>query len=411
MPIFLDKIHFIVYHYITMNKISIISNIAVAALAVGVMVFSPFVLAANQPPVWEYMPNKAVFTNQLLQFTVYAGDIDGDTIIYSAFNLPSGAVFNPQTRMFSWTPTSGQTGTYTVVFRAYDGVNTIDNNVQIIVTSPNPVPSYSPPAPPAPVPPPPFSVSAPYFVNFNPPLVAVEGQLYTYTVIALNPSGGSLNYRLISAPVGMTINAVGVISWVPAFNQARPDPYLVTVGASNISFETTRSYNLTVLDAVSTPPPVTPPPASGGNGGAPVTPLTISNIKVEAVDGDILITWDTNKLARGRVIYDTESHADEKEPFTYEFVTPDTSQAVRSHSVTLSGDELESGTTYYFRAVAKTNGQTVTSNELTFETEGVGLTLAFFGSLGEFLANPWLYAILAIIIIVLIYKRLNKKSA
>lgn len=39
---------------------------------------------------------------------------------------------------------------------------------------------------------------------------------YTYPVLAVDPDGDELVYRLITAPVGMSIDATGVITWTPA---------------------------------------------------------------------------------------------------------------------------------------------------------------------------------------------------
>jgi hypothetical protein len=77
---------------------------------------------ANSPPVLSPIGNKTVSEGELLQFTVSATDPDSDTLTYSASSLPQGAAFNTQTRIFSWTPTSGQAGTYSNIrFTVSDG--------------------------------------------------------------------------------------------------------------------------------------------------------------------------------------------------------------------------------------------------------------------------------------------------
>lgn len=47
-------------------------------------------------------------------------------------NLPSGAAFDPESGMFSWTPEPGQTGSYEIIFVADDGV--IPEKVSLFVT-------------------------------------------------------------------------------------------------------------------------------------------------------------------------------------------------------------------------------------------------------------------------------------
>jgi len=95
--------------------------------------------AVNRAPVLTSIGNKSVNEGSLLQFTLSATDADGDTLTYSAVNLPSGATFNPTTRTFSWTPNYVQSGTYnTVTFRVTDGAVTTQEIITITVVQPYP---------------------------------------------------------------------------------------------------------------------------------------------------------------------------------------------------------------------------------------------------------------------------------
>ncbi|MGD8989474.1 MAG: DUF2341 domain-containing protein, partial [Syntrophobacterales bacterium] len=78
--------------------------------------------STNNYPVLDLIGNKSVDEGQLLEFTISATDPDtGDTLTYSASNLPTGATFDPATQTFSWTPGVGDAGTYTnVTFRVDD---------------------------------------------------------------------------------------------------------------------------------------------------------------------------------------------------------------------------------------------------------------------------------------------------
>jgi hypothetical protein len=103
----------------------------------------------NLPPVLNPIGPKTINEGALLQFTITASDPDlpAQTLTYSASNLPSGATFNPTTRVFSWTPTSGQAGVYSGVhFEVTDGVLTDSEDITITVTvfrPPAPVGGYS----------------------------------------------------------------------------------------------------------------------------------------------------------------------------------------------------------------------------------------------------------------------------
>ncbi len=76
---------------------------------------------ANRAPVLNEIEAKSANENELLEFSVSAQDPDGDTLTYSAHNLPEGAQFDAETATFSWTPRYNQAGVYTVRFEVTDG--------------------------------------------------------------------------------------------------------------------------------------------------------------------------------------------------------------------------------------------------------------------------------------------------
>jgi hypothetical protein len=78
--------------------------------------------------------NKSVKEKKQLKFTISATDPDDDDLTYSASNLPDGADFDPATHTFSWTPDSGQAGSYTNVhFEVSDGDFTDEEDITITV--------------------------------------------------------------------------------------------------------------------------------------------------------------------------------------------------------------------------------------------------------------------------------------
>jgi hypothetical protein len=76
--------------------------------------------------------SKSVDEGNLLTFTVTASDPDGDGLTFSASNVPSGASFNPSTRVFSWTPAIGDAGDYNVQFTVTDNGSPPDSDLEII---------------------------------------------------------------------------------------------------------------------------------------------------------------------------------------------------------------------------------------------------------------------------------------
>src|SRR5205823_665848 len=59
---------------------------------------------------------------QALHFNLIGSDPDaGTTLTYSAAGLPEGAMLNPATGAFSWTPGPGQAGDHVIAFGVFDG--------------------------------------------------------------------------------------------------------------------------------------------------------------------------------------------------------------------------------------------------------------------------------------------------
>ena len=86
-------------------------------------------------PVLDPIGHQIINPGDSLVFTVSATDPEGDDLTYSASNLPAGAQFDPETRVFSWTPTAGQTEPVTGIrFQVSDGVLTDSEEITI---SPN----------------------------------------------------------------------------------------------------------------------------------------------------------------------------------------------------------------------------------------------------------------------------------
>ena len=96
----------------------------------------------NNPPILSSIGNKFVNENQKLEFAISAMDVDNDVLRFEVSNLPNGAVFNQDTKIFSWVPTFEQSGSYNVIFRVTDAKDAFDfENVQINVNNVNRMPS------------------------------------------------------------------------------------------------------------------------------------------------------------------------------------------------------------------------------------------------------------------------------
>jgi hypothetical protein len=123
-----------------------VSNIMVSDLEGAAVAFNSTngILNINDPPVLSPIDNKILDEGQALSFTVIASDVNGDSLLYTASNLPSGATFNPATKTFLWTPTFTQAGNYpNVHFEVTDGTLTDSKNITIKVNNVNRPPTLT----------------------------------------------------------------------------------------------------------------------------------------------------------------------------------------------------------------------------------------------------------------------------
>lgn len=102
------------------------------------------VLNANVAPIFDSLENWQVAEGQTIRFRAFAFDPDNPgfvppermangqltllegsepSVTYTVSNLPSGASFDPDTAIFSWTPDFASAGTYHVTFSATDNGN------------------------------------------------------------------------------------------------------------------------------------------------------------------------------------------------------------------------------------------------------------------------------------------------
>ena len=400
-----------------MKKVLILSVISLVASVNFVLPITGAQAAGNHTPVWSETGSRTIYAGQVLNLMVYATDADHDFLYYDVLNLPAGAYFEPTSHTLYWKPSQNQLGSHSIQFSVTDNGPAVYQTVNINVLS-NGTNSNTTPTPmPSPTPSPTSQYNnPPQFFGFNPGTTAVVNQLYTYDANATDPDGNALTYSLISAPSGMAINtASGFIAWVPVSSQVGSNS--VRVAVSDGRAQTTADFNITAITGgsptpVSAPTPVPPPNPTPAPTEAKII---ISDIKIENVDGEIAVSWETNIPSDSRVIYGTASQADRTRNFSYANATPNNRELVTDHKTNLG--KLEINIVYYLRVVSKTDLQTVVSQEIGFiqlasgEVRGLfgASLLDIFGSLFHNDAFLWIL-ILALGIVSFSFYRKQKKD-
>jgi RHS repeat-associated protein len=151
--------------------------------------------APDRPPmITSTTPPQTAAVGQLFQYTVTATDPDGPTPSFSLPNAPAGMTIDPVSGLVQWTPTAAQAGVARVTVAATDAQGAAAlQSFSIAVT-----------------------VNHPPAISSTPPASVTVGATYRYDVQATDPDGDPLTYALTTAPTGMTLDALGRLTWAPA---------------------------------------------------------------------------------------------------------------------------------------------------------------------------------------------------
>jgi len=187
----------------------------------------------NRPPYFHSGPAKySQKYGKPVEFTLTAFDLndldDEENLSFYMENAPDGAVLNPETGKFKWTPKIDQVGTYTIDFFVTDSDLSAKRQVDIEVVDNLP---------------PVFNQPDDDWIYKS----AYEGQELTYTFKAIDPEKRKIIYSLRRAPSGASIDsAKGVFSWTPDFDQERR--YAFEVIASDGELEASVDFEINVYN-------------------------------------------------------------------------------------------------------------------------------------------------------------------
>jgi RHS repeat-associated protein len=215
-----------------------------------------------QPPTITSQPTYAADAGALYQYAVTAVDPAGLALSYSLTAAPTGMSINRSSGLIQWTPAPGQAGPNAVTVVATNaGGASASQSFAIVVT-----------------------VNQPPAISSTAPTTITAGLTYRYDVQASDPDGDPLTYTLVAGPSGMSIDAMGRLTWPAGIADIGTQHVSIAV-ADNRGASTPQSFDVNV--AADTQPPqvavsVTPSPADLG---APATFLVtaVDNVAVQAL--------------------------------------------------------------------------------------------------------------------------------
>jgi RHS repeat-associated protein len=184
----------------------------------------------NSAPVADAGEDRTVDAGTLVHLDgSLSHDIDGDAIdyVWSLLSKPEGSETDLQ-NADSVEPllTPDVPGLYVSQLKVTDPDQASSTDTQVVTALAPPI-NHSP------------------VIDSEPITSAVAGQSYRYSVHATDPDGNALSYRLNGAPEGMTINAAGVIDWMPSAAGLYPVIVSVIDGRGG---DTSQSFTVDVIE-------------------------------------------------------------------------------------------------------------------------------------------------------------------
>lgn len=221
------------------------------------------IVLIDTAPVLGSIGAKDVDKDSELTLSTGASDVDGDSLTYSAGNLPAGASFNTATGAFSWTPAAA--GTYVVTFEVTDGYISDSEAVTITVNDGN---------------------NAPVITTFVPSnsLSFDETDLITIGIIASDADGDALSYTIKID--GVTQSTSSSYVWETDYSSAGIHTIDITV--SDGIEQVTDSRTITIND-------VQPRWDINEDGTVDVLDISIIGQKYDASVGAPYPRWDVNQ--------------------------------------------------------------------------------------------------------------------
>ena len=206
------------------------------------------VQSVNNPPEFVSFPVGIATQGKEYYYKAEARDPDNNQLTYSLVAGPRGMTVGPYTGDVKWTPQKDQVGLNRVVLSASDRNFTVYQDFSINVTNANDIP----------------------VISSQPSVTALQGIPYTYQVLAYDPDGDEIWFRLNTAPIGMVIGSrSGLVSWTPSSDQVGYNQVIVEV--TDLKGDAApQSFWVNVVN-VNDPPRIESGPPATARQGAPFT--------------------------------------------------------------------------------------------------------------------------------------------
>jgi|GEM_PF-6050858 len=226
------------------------SGLIFGEIAVGASAMSPFasevsvsdgsgsvsaqwswtVAPANGLPVIQDPGVQSVVEGVPVSLQIVASDANGDTLAYSAANLPPGLSIDWSTGVISGSVSAGAVADspYTSSIIVSDGSGNASLNLNWIVTMANVAPAVLSPGDQA----------------------STEGDAISIQIVASDTNGDTLVYSAVNLPTGLTIDgASGLVSGAIAPGAAASSPFSASISVSDGTEMTTVSFSWRVTMA------------------------------------------------------------------------------------------------------------------------------------------------------------------
>ena len=226
--------------------------------------------ASNRAPRFTSIPRLQTRLAATYAYLVEAFDSDGDPLTFGIVSGPAGMLLtnaqfsNFNSQLLLWTPTPSQLGTNPVTLRVADARGgQAEQQFTLSVAST-------------------LNNSAPLIVSL-PLLHATAGQPYEYNLAADDPDGDFVNWRLLSGPRGMSLDAAtGALRWTPTLDQLGTNA--VTVEAQDAFLATAAQSWQIDVGCLNRPPQITSVPPTQ----AQADDFYLYPLRAQDADGDAL---------------------------------------------------------------------------------------------------------------------------